>query len=112
VNDARFQTLEPGGPRNSGITDITVGSAATANFELEIDDATDREGTGELADGAFLEPPPPGGVGMQCSIIDQFSYGQVRVTRNRLTVTPKGIDGRQLSEDGRPCGPIVLNFES
>jgi phosphodiesterase/alkaline phosphatase D-like protein len=112
VNDARFQTLESGGPRNSGIMDITVGSAATANFELEIDDATDRPGTGELADGAFLEPPPPGGVGMQCSIIDQFSYGQVRVTRNRLTVTPKGIDGRQLREDGRACGPIVVNFES
>jgi phosphodiesterase/alkaline phosphatase D-like protein len=111
VNDARFQTLEPGGPRNSGITDITVGPAATANFELEMDDATDRPGVGELADGAFLEPPPPAGVGMQCSVIDQFSYGQVRVTANRLTVTPKGIDGRQLSEDGRPCGPIVLNHQ-
>ena len=37
VNDARFQTLEPGGPRNSGITDVTVGSAATANLGLEID---------------------------------------------------------------------------
>ena len=111
VNDARFQTLEPGGPQNSGITDITVGSAATANFSLEIDDSTDRPGTGELTDAAFLTPPPPNGVGMQCSIIDQFSYGQVRVTGSRLTVTPKGIDGRQLVEDGRPCGPIVLNYQ-
>ena len=34
VNDARFQTLEQGGPVNSGILDMTVGSAATENFEL------------------------------------------------------------------------------
>jgi alkaline phosphatase D len=110
INDARFRTLEPGGPQNSGIMDVTVGSAATANFELEIDDATDRPGTGELADGAFLTPPPPGGVGMQCSVIDQFSYGQVRVTANRLTVTPKGIDGRRLTDNGRPCG-VSLTFQ-
>ncbi len=38
INDARFRTLEPGGPRNSGIMDVTVGSAATANFELEMDE--------------------------------------------------------------------------
>ena len=111
INDARFQTLEPGGPRNSGIMDVTVGSAATANFELEIDDATGRPGTGELTDTAFLTPQPPGGMGMQCSVIDQFSYGQVRVTANRLTVTPKGIDGRQLTDNGRPCG-VTLNFDS
>ena len=37
VNDARLQTLEPGGPKNSGILDVTVGPAATANFGLEID---------------------------------------------------------------------------
>jgi hypothetical protein len=47
---------------------------------------------------------------MQCSVIDQFSYGQVRVMANRLTVTPKGIDGRQLTDNGRPCG-VVLNFQ-
>ena len=110
INDARFRTLEPGGPRNSGIMDVTVGPAATANFELEIDESTDRPGTGELADQAFLTPPPPGGVGMQCSVIDQFSYGQVRVTADRLTVTPKGIDGRQLTDNGRPCG-VVLSFQ-
>ena len=35
VNDARFQTLEAGGARDSGIFDYTVGPAATANFELD-----------------------------------------------------------------------------
>jgi phosphodiesterase/alkaline phosphatase D-like protein len=111
VNDARFQTLEDGGPRDSGVLEVIVGPAATANFALEIDDTVDRPGTGELIDSAFFEPPPPNGIGMRCSILDQFSYGQVRVTRNRLTITPKGIDGRRQTDDGQRCGPFVLNFE-
>jgi alkaline phosphatase D len=110
VNDARFQTLEQGGPRDSGMLDVTVGPAATANFGLEIDDTVGRPGTGELVDTAFFEPPPPGGVGMRCSILDQFSYGQVRVTRNRLTITPKGMDGRAQTDDGQACGPFVLRY--
>ena len=110
VNDARFQTLEPGGPRNSGILDVTVGSAATENYGLEIDRDVGRQGTGALVDTAFFEPQPPGGLGMRCSIVNQFSYGQVRVTANRLTITPKGIDGRPQRNGGRPCGPFVLQF--
>jgi alkaline phosphatase D len=111
VNDARFQTLESGGARDSGILDVVVGPVATANFALEIDDATGREGTGTLVDSAFFTPPPPGGVGMRCSILDQFSYGQVKVTGSRLTVTPKGIDGKPQQDGARPCGPFVLNYE-
>ena len=38
VNDARFQTLEPGGPQDSGILEATVGPAATATFDREIND--------------------------------------------------------------------------
>jgi alkaline phosphatase D len=109
VNDARFQTLEPGGPRNSGILDITVGSAATANLGLEIETEVGVPGAGALVDAAFFEPQPPSGVGMRCSIVDQFSYGEVKVTANRLTITPKGIDGQPQQESGRPCGPFVLN---
>ena len=110
VNDARFQTLEPGGPRNSGILDITVGPAATANLGLEIDTEVDRPDTGALVDTLFFEPQPPGGVGMRCSIVNQFSYGQVKVTANRLTITPKGINGQPQQNAGRPCGPFVLNY--
>jgi alkaline phosphatase D len=110
VNDARFQTLEPGGPMDSGILDVTVGPAATRDFEDEIDVATGRPGNGALVDPAFLTPPPPGGVGMKCSVTNKFSYGQVEVTGNRLTVTPKGIDGKRLTDNGAPCGPFVLNY--
>jgi phosphodiesterase/alkaline phosphatase D-like protein len=110
VNDARFQTLEPGGVRDSGILDITVGSAATANLGLEIEGEVGVPGAGALVDTAFFEPQPPGGVGMRCSIVDQFSYGQVRVTANRLTITPKGIDGTPQQDAGQDCGPFVLNY--
>jgi alkaline phosphatase D len=108
VNDARFQTLEQGGPQNSGILDVTVGPVATANYAIEIDDTTGQQGSGALVDSAFFTPPPPGGVGMQCSVLDQFSYGQVSVTSSRLTITPKNIDGQPISDNGRPC-TVTLN---
>ena len=111
VNDARFQTLESGGAQNSGIMDVTVGPVATANYGLEIDQVTGQPGSYNLVDSAFFTPPPPGGVGMQCSILNQFSYGQVRVTGSKLTVTPKDIDGKPQRDGANPCGPVVLNYE-
>jgi alkaline phosphatase D len=111
INDARFKTLEQGGPENSGIFDVTVGPVATANFGLEIDGTTGQPGSAALVDAAFLTPPAPAGVGMQCSVLDKFSYGQVTVTRNRLTVTPKDLDGKQITDNGQPCG-VVLDFKS
>ena len=110
INDARFQTLEQGGPQNSGIFDVTVGPVATANFGIEIDNTTGQQGSAALVDSAFFTPPPPGGIGMQCSVLDRFSYGQVTVTNSSLTVTPKDIDGNQITDNGQPCG-VVLNFK-
>jgi phosphodiesterase/alkaline phosphatase D-like protein len=104
VNDARLQTLEPGGPMNSGIFDFTVGPAATRNFASEIDNTTGNPGTGTLVASAFFTPPPPAGVGMRCAIVDQFSYGEVRVSASKLSITPKGIDGRPQSQ----CPTLTL----
>ena len=109
VNDARFQTLESGGAKNSGIMDVTVGPVATANYALEIDGVT-GPGSSALVKSAFFTPPPPGGVGMQCSILDQFSYGEVTVTSSKLTVTPKDSAGKPQMDGAKPCGPIVLNY--
>jgi phosphodiesterase/alkaline phosphatase D-like protein len=103
INDARFQTLEPGGAQNSGIMDVTVGPVATANFGLEIDQVTGLPGSYQGVDSLFLTPPPPDGVGMRCSVLDKFSYGQVRATATTLTITPKGDDGQPQSDNGRSC---------
>ena len=117
VADARLKTLEPGGPENSGIRDITVGPAATANFELEIDDATGSTGNGRLIDDVFLEGTPPNGAGLECSELKTFSYGTVEATSSKLTITPKDINGQQLKQDPSPpggttaCGPFVLNYQ-
>jgi phosphodiesterase/alkaline phosphatase D-like protein len=117
VADARLKTLEPGGPVNSGIRDITVGPAATANFELEIDEATGRTGNGRLIDDVFLEGAPPSGAGLECSELKTFSYGTVEATSTRLTITPKDINGQVLKQDPSPpggttaCGPFVLNYQ-
>ncbi|MEK6250825.1 MAG: alkaline phosphatase D family protein [Actinomycetota bacterium] len=111
VNDARFKTLEPGGPVNSGILDVSVGPAATATFAREINDRTGSPASAAALDAAVFEPQPPAGLGMQCSGLDQFSYGEVNVTSSKLTITPKGIDGNPLVTDDGACGPFVLNFQ-
>jgi hypothetical protein len=81
---------------------VTVGPVATANFSLEIDMATGGSGNGALIDSIFHEGSPPNGLGMRCSIVDQFSYGHVKVTSKRMTITPKGIDGsRSATATGR-----------
>jgi alkaline phosphatase D len=110
INDARLRTLEEGGPVNSGITEVVTGPVATKNFGAEIDDATGQAGSGKAVRDLFFKPQPPNGVGMSCAVIDKFSYGQVKVTRNRLTITPKDIAGKPLTEpEGNPCGPVVID---
>ena len=54
---------------------------------------------------------PPNGVGMRCSILDQFSYGEVTVTGTKLTVTPKDMNGKPQMDGANPCGPFVLNYK-
>jgi phosphodiesterase/alkaline phosphatase D-like protein len=109
INDARFKTLESGGPKNSGIMDVTVGPVATRNYGIEIDTVTGQPGSFQLVDSLFFTPPPPDGVGMYCSVLDQFSYGQVRVTSSQLTITPKDISGAPQSDNGHPC-QVTLNY--
>jgi hypothetical protein len=73
--------------------------------------ATGGSGNGALIDSIFHEGSPPNGLGMRCSIVDQFSYGHVKVTSKRMTITPKGIDGKPQRNGNRACGPFVLKFE-
>jgi hypothetical protein len=50
-------------------------------------------------------------MGMRCSVVDQFSYGEVKATSSQLTVQPKNISGQPLTSDDGPCGPFVLNYQ-
>jgi len=89
VNDVRFQTLEPGRPVDSAITEVVTGPVATRTFAKEIDAAVGTTSAGILISGLFFKPAPPRGVGMRCVSPDVYSYSEVSVTSSTLTVTPK-----------------------
>ncbi|MEA2391499.1 MAG: alkaline phosphatase [Solirubrobacteraceae bacterium] len=118
VNDARFDTFPPGNapPANSGILDVTTGPVATMSFKREINMNTGQDpGTGtngSTIDGAFFTPPPPNGVGMSCSVMDTFSYGEVTASSTQLTINLKDQNGQPIHEEegSKPaCPAIVLN---
>ncbi|MGE5407062.1 MAG: alkaline phosphatase D family protein [Syntrophothermus sp.] len=114
VNDARLQTLEAGGPVNTGITEITTGPAATKTFAGEINGAVGSETAATAIRAFFFNAPPPTGVGMQCSGLDQFSYAQVSVSRSALTVQLKEIEGKPVrntadrAKSAEPCATITI----
>lgn len=104
VNDVRFQTLEQGGPRDSGITEFTAGPVATMTFAKEIDSATGQAGSGKVVTDVFFKGAPPNGVGMRCAATDVFSFAEVTVTARTLTVDYRDQDGRRIPD----CGPFTL----
>ena len=105
--DARLKTFEQGGPEDSGILEVSTGPAATKNVAGEIDDATGGNNA-QLLHDVFFKPAPPNGIGMQCANLDTFSYGEVTVTSNKLTIAPKDSRGRPLKDGSSPCGPFTI----
>ena len=114
VNDARLQTLEPGGAVNSGVTEVTTGPIATKTFAGEINGAVGIPSAATLVRTLFFNAPPPTGVGMQCSGLDQFSYAEVAVNKSQLTVQLKDIEGNPVqntadrAKPATPCATIVI----
>jgi alkaline phosphatase D len=112
-NDARLATFpEEGGPTDSGINEMVTGPVATMTFAKEIDGAAGREGAGDLITSAFLKSPPPNGPGMVCASTDVYSYTEVKVTSKAVTLTPKDLNGKRVTEKGSgnpPCGPFTIN---
>jgi len=114
VNDARLQTLEPGGPVNSGVTEVTTGPVATKTYAGEINDQIGSPSGATAIRAFFFNAPPPTGVGMQCSGLDEFSYAQVQVSKQQLTVNLKNIEGKPVlntadrTKPAQPCAPIVI----
>lgn len=114
VNDARLQTLEAGGPVDTGITEVTTGPVATKTFAGEIGGAVGSPTAATSIRAFFFNAPPPTGVGMQCSGLDQFSYAEVSVAKTALTVNLKDIEGKPVqntadrNKPAEPCAPIVI----
>jgi alkaline phosphatase D len=100
VNDARYNTLGPGGVQDSGILDVTTGPVATNPYAGEINDTIGNPSGGSLIHDVFLKPQPPAGVGMQCAAIDQFSYAEVRVSAKQLKIELLDQGGNPVSDTG------------
>ena len=114
VNDARLQTLGPGGPVNTGITEVTTGPVATRTYAGEINSEVGSESAATQIRALFFNPQPPTGVGMQCSGLDEFSYAEVSVAKSALTVQLKNIEGKPVlntanrSKPGEACATITI----
>jgi phosphodiesterase/alkaline phosphatase D-like protein len=111
-NDARFSTFpEEGGTVDSGMKEMVTGPVATMTFTKEINGAAGRSDAGDLVTAAFLKPPPPDGVGMECASTDVYSYTEVKITSTALTLTPKDLNGKPVKEKGSgtpTCGPYTI----
>ncbi len=118
VNDARFDTFpaDKSPSQDSGLLDVSTGPVATMTYKREINGATGGDpGTGSSAqsiDSVFFTPPPPTGVGMTCSALNVFSYGQVTVSSDKLVIQAKDQNGQPVREEEGskpPCPTITLN---
>jgi len=108
VNEVRYRTLGAA-PESSGMWEVVTGPVATNTFAKEIDGFLGSQGAGTAIGALFFKPQPPNGMGMRCAALDTYSYAQVTVTRQRLTVAPKDAKGRPVREAvGYACPPLVL----
>ena len=108
VNEVRYRTLGAT-PETSGIWEVVTGPVATNTFANEIDRYLGSKGAGTAIGALFFKPQPPNGMGMRCAALDTYSYAQVTVTAQRLTVAMKDARGRAVREaTGYACPPLVL----
>lgn len=109
VGDVRLDTFAPGGPVESGVTEVVTGPVATNTYAKEIDAVLGRSGMGALVAAALLKPAPPTGLGLRCVGVDTYSYAQVEVTGTRLTVRLRDLAGRPVRDVlGAPCDAVVV----
>jgi len=108
VDEVRYKTLG-GPPQGTGIWEVVTGPVATNSFAKEIDGTLGQKGAGTAIGALFFKPPPPNGMGMRCAALDTFSYSEVSVTAQRLTVSMKDAKGQPVREaTGVACAPLVL----
>jgi alkaline phosphatase D len=109
VGPVRLQTLEPGGVKDTGMTEVVTGPVATKTFSREIDGALGSPGSGDLITRAFLKPPPPNGIGMTCANPNVYSFGEVTVTSKTLKIDLRDLNGAAIKDiNGGACGPFTL----
>jgi len=108
VHEVRSRTLNAS-PESYGIWEVVTGPVATNTWAKEIDGFLGQTGSGVAIASLFFKPQPPNGLGMRCAAVDAYSYAQVVVTAERLTVALKDASGRNVREaTGVACRPLVV----
>jgi alkaline phosphatase D len=111
VNEIQFNTLGPGAPVGSGITDITTGPVATKTYTHEVDDAT-FAGASNVLQAQIFKPQPPDGVGMECAAMDTYSYLEAKVTAQKVTVKLRDLNRKPVEEQpGAPCPDFTFTAQ-
>jgi len=108
INEVRYETLGAT-PESSGMWEVVTGPVATNTFAKEIDSTLGVAGAGTAIGALFFKPQPPQGVGMRCAALDVYSYAQVTVTAQRITIAPRDATGKPVREaTSVACAPLVL----
>jgi len=102
ANDVRVATF--GAPAATGMREVVVGPIAARTFGDRI--ARQLGAPAVPVFGAFLQAPPPQGLGMACAVLDQLTYAMVEVrgASRTVTITPKDAAGRPVCR-----APVVLS---
>lgn len=117
VGRVRFQTYGPGEPVNTPYHEIITGPIAATTHEGQINGSVGRSDAAGLVRDVLYSSPlgengADSGLGLTCANLDTYSYGQVEVTSDRLTVTLKDLNGdrvkRKNTSDSDDCPVFEL----
>lgn len=110
INNVRLGTFpEEGNSIDTGFVDFVTGPVALKTFAVDTDLKTGTPGASE-AIRAFLKAPRPVGLAMRCAALDAYSYMQVSVTSQAITVALRDARGNAVKEtpNGPSCSPVTI----
>jgi alkaline phosphatase D len=110
INNVRLGTFpEEGSTIDTGFIDFVTGPVALKTFAVDTDLKTKTPGASE-AIRQFLKAPRPLGLGMRCAALNAYSYMQVQVTSQALTVALRDDQGRPVKEtpSGPSCSSVTI----
>ncbi|HEX6389761.1 MAG TPA: alkaline phosphatase D family protein, partial [Solirubrobacteraceae bacterium] len=110
INNVRLGTFpEEGASIDTGMVDFVTGPVALKTFAVDTDLKTGFPGASEGI-RQFLKAPRPFGLQMRCAALDAYSYAQVQVTSQTLTVALLDDRGQAVKEtpSGPSCPPVTI----
>jgi alkaline phosphatase D len=110
INNVRLGTFpEEGTSIDTGFVDFVTGPVALKTFAVDTDLKTGTPGASE-AIRQFLKAPRPVGLQMRCAALDVYSYMQVQVTSQAISVALRDAQGQPVKEtaSGPTCPPVTI----